>query len=95
MNNIDFLILLTHISGVSLVLKLGMIVAWLLGGCDRDGYLNSWGTLVTIPFLLIAYVWFCAVLFVLIMVPFLILFFTPLCIFIFENSCVDSLRTLF
>jgi hypothetical protein len=95
MSSVNFVILLTHITGFSLWLKLGMIVAWLLGGCDRDGYLNRWGFLVTLPFLLIGYAWGVAVLFVLLMVPVLILFFTPLCIFIFENSCVESLRTLF
>ena len=92
MSTINFLILLTHITGASLWLKLGMIVAWLLGGCDRYGNLNRWGFLVTLPFLLIAHVWGAAVLFVLIMVPFLILFFTPLCIFIFENPCIQSGR---
>ena len=95
MGSSDPLIMLTHISGFSLWLRVGMTVAWLLGGCDREGSLNSWGMMVTIPFLLTGYVWLVAFLFVLVMVPVLVVFFTPLCLFIYENSCVESLRILF
>jgi hypothetical protein len=95
MNSIGFLIMLTRISGFSLFLHLGMIVAWLLGGCDREGYLNSWGMLVTFPFLLIGYLWMVVFIMALIAVPIVIIFFTPLCIFIFDNSCIDDLRRLF
>lgn len=89
---ITFLKLLAIVSGFPIWWHLGLLVAWLLGGADRDGELNAWGQLIMLPFLFVAWLFGLAVLATLILAPVLVIFFTPLCIFLFDNSCIESLR---
>ena len=86
---------LAYITGFPIWLNLGLLVAWLLGGTDRNGEPNAWGVLILLPFLLFAWIFGTAVLTALMVIPVLVVIFTPLCIFLFENSCIDSLRSLF
>ena len=73
----------------------GMFIAFLLGGTDRQGYLNPWGLFLMLPFYLLGYITLVVVLFVSMVVPVLIVLYTPICVFIADNSCIESILTLF
>ena len=91
MKTIAGLKLLAYISGIPLWLNLGLLVAWLLGGADRDGDLNAWGLVIMMPFLFVGYVVGTVIITILISVPVIALVMTPFCVFVFDNSCIASL----